>query len=36
MDAIVVVRLDRFVAAVASPEHLEHVMATLAEQITRP
>jgi hypothetical protein len=35
MDAIVVVHPGRFVAAVASPEHLEHVMAALAEQITR-
>jgi hypothetical protein len=35
MDAIVVVRPDRFVAAVASAENLEHVMATLAEQTTR-
>ena len=34
-DAIVVIRPDRFVAAVGSPANLEHVMATLAEQIRR-
>jgi hypothetical protein len=35
MGEIVVVHPERSVVAVASPENLEHVMATPAEQITR-